>query len=67
MREGFDYGRGLPHAMVYSDNHPNFAVHGEPKRGEEILRECGLSPCNSWRSDGFKFKLGCPKIAEAVI
>ena len=58
MREGVDHVRGLPHAMVYSENHPNFAVRGKPK-AKTILRERGLWPLNGWRSDGFKFKLEC--------
>ena len=61
MRERFDHSRGLPQAMVYSNNHPNFAVRGKPKGAEAILRERGLWPHNGWRSDGFTFKLECPK------
>ena len=41
--------------------HPNFAVCGKPKGAEAVLRERGLWPYNSWHSDGFKFKLECPK------
>ena len=61
MREGFDHGRGLPQAMIYSGNHPHSAVRGKPKGAEAILHERGLWPRNGWCSDGFKFKLECPK------
>ena len=44
-----------------SDNHPNIAVRGKPKGAEAILREPSLWPYNSWRSDGFKLKLECPR------
>ena len=67
MREGFDHGGGLPQAMVYSGNNLNFAVRGRRKGAEAILRERGLWPHNSWRSDRFKFKLEFPKTMEAVI
>ena len=61
MREGFDHARGLPHPLVFSDNHPNLSLHGKTKGTEAILRERGLWPNNGWRSDGFGFRLGCPK------
>ena len=61
MREGFDHASGLPHPLVFSDNHPNLSLRGKTKGAEAILRERGLRPNNGWRSDGFKFKLGCPE------
>ena len=61
MREGFDHARGLPHPLVFSDNHPNFSLRGKAKGAGAVLRERGLWPVNGWRSDGFKFKLECPK------
>ena len=67
VREGFDHGRGLPQAMVYSDNHPSPAVRGKPKGVEAILCERGLWPHNSWRSDGPKPNWSAQKIVEAVI
>jgi hypothetical protein len=42
MREGFDHRRGLPHPLVFSDNHPNFSLRGKAKGAEAILREHGL-------------------------
>ena len=61
MREGFDHARGLPHPLVFSDNHPNLSLRGKAKGAEAILRERSLWPNSGWRSDGFKFKLECPK------
>ena len=58
MREGFDHARGLPHPLVFSDNH---SLRGKAKGAEAILRERGRRPNNGWRSDWFKFKLECPK------
>ena len=61
MREGFDHARGLPYSLVFSDNHPNLSLRGKAKGVEAILRERDRWPNNGWRSDGFKFKLECPK------
>jgi hypothetical protein len=41
MREGFDHTRGLPHPMVFLDNHPDFSLRGKPKGLEAVLRERG--------------------------
>ena len=46
MREGFDHTRGLPHPLVFSDNHPNLSLRGKAKGAEAILRERGLWPNN---------------------
>ena len=61
MREGFDHARGLPHPLVFSNNHPNFSLQSKAKGAAAILRDRGLWPVNSWRSDGFNFKLECSK------
>ena len=60
MREGFDYA-SIPHPRVSPDNHPNFSLRGKAKGAEAILSERNLRLKNGWRSDGFKFKLECPK------
>jgi hypothetical protein len=60
MREGFDYERGLPQAMVFSDTHRIYDLRGKPKGLEAILRERRLWPVNGRRSDGMKFRLQCP-------
>lgn len=61
MREGFDYSCGLPHSMVFPDNHPSIHLRGKPKGLEVVLRERKLWPTNGRCSDGFKFLLQCPK------
>ena len=61
MREGFDHARGLPHPFVFSDNYLHFSLRGKAKGAEAILKERVLRPKSGWRSDGFKFKLECPK------
>ena len=61
MREGFDHVSGLPHPLVFSDEHLNISLRGKAKGAEDILRERGLWPNSGWRSDGFKSKLECPK------
>jgi hypothetical protein len=65
MRDGWDYNRGLPQTMVFSDTHQELKLRGEPKGIEVVLRERGLWPRNGWRPDGFgKFLLRCPTADE---
>lgn len=67
MREGFDYARGLPHSMVFSDHHLSQHLRGKPKGLEVVLRERNLWPANGRRNDGFKFLLQCPKRQSGLV
>lgn len=60
MRDSFDYIRGLPQTMIFSENHQKFELRGKPKGLEVILQERKLSPENSYRKDGRRFLLQCP-------
>jgi hypothetical protein len=61
MRDGFIHSKGQPQAMIFPDNYPDHPLRGQPKRAEQMLRECGLWPENGKRSDEFCFRLGCAK------
>ena len=61
MREGFDYGRNLPHTMVFPMNHPTFELRGKAKGTEVVLRERKLWPFQGRRADGARFLHNCPR------
>ncbi|KAA8914313.1 hypothetical protein FN846DRAFT_758996, partial [Sphaerosporella brunnea] len=60
MKEGFDYNRGLPQAMVYPDNYKDVFLRGKTKGLKVVLKERGLWPESGRNPFGNKFLLECP-------
>jgi hypothetical protein len=58
MCDGFIHSKGRPQTMNFPLHHPDRALCGKLKGGEQILRKRDLS--RERRSDGFKFHLQYP-------
>jgi hypothetical protein len=47
--------------MVFPNNYLDHRLRGQPRGADTFLRERGLWSENCKRSDGLRFRLGCPK------